>query len=472
MVFSSITFLFFFLPALLFFYYIVPQRALKLRNFILLLFSITFYAWGGVRYLGLLAVSVLINYLGGLFCGLLEGRRAKAALIIAMALNLGLLAVFKYANFATGVIASLGFDIKVTNIVLPIGISFFTFQGASYVIDVYRKDAGVQKNPLNVALYVALFPQLVAGPIVRYTTVENEIMTRKHSLTEFSDGLTRFIFGLGKKMIIANAMGEVADGIFSLGTGEALSVSLAWVGALAYTMQIYFDFSAYSDMAIGLGHMFAFRFEENFNYPYIATSITDFWRRWHISLSTWFRDYVYIPLGGNRCSVPRHIFNLMVVWSLTGLWHGANWTFIVWGIYFGVLLIAEKYVFGKVLPHIPVFIRYILTMVLVIVSWVLFRSDSLSASLSYLSVMFGRGTLTCERTVYYLRQYLPEFIAAVIFALPTAKAVRGFFEKREKNIPLCTAGLIVEKAAAAAVFALSYVKLVSGSFNPFIYFQF
>ena len=232
----------------------------------------------------------------------------------------------------------------------------------------YRRDARVQKNPLNVALYVALFPQLVAGPIVRYTTVENELTSRSHTLKSFSDGVVRFMLGFGKKMIIANAMGEIADGIFGMDTATSLTTPLAWVGAVAYTLQIYFDFSAYSDMAIGLGRMFGFHFNENFNYPYIASSVTDFWRRWHISLSSWFRDYVYIPLGGNRCSKGRHIFNLMVVWSLTGLWHGANWTFIVWGMYFGVLLITEKYLLAKVLPKIPVVIRHIATLLIVIIS--------------------------------------------------------------------------------------------------------
>lgn len=373
MLFSSTVFLLGFLPCLFICYFIIPQgkngKFLWWKNIVLLLFSLVFYAWGGVAYLGILLTSIAVNYVGGLLVTIPKSRKLqKLILFLAMAANLGLLGWYKYANFAASVMISLGLSVEIPNVVLPIGISFFTFQGASYVIDVYRRDARVQKNPLNVALYVALFPQLVAGPIVRYTTVENELTSRSHTLKSFSDGVVRFMLGFGKKMIIANAMGEIADGIFGMDTATSLTTPLAWVGAVAYTLQIYFDFSAYSDMAIGLGRMFGFHFNENFNYPYIASSVTDFWRRWHISLSSWFRDYVYIPLGGNRCSKGRHIFNLMVVWSLTGLWHGANWTFIVWGMYFGVLLITEKYLLAKVLPKIPVVIRHIATLLIVIIS--------------------------------------------------------------------------------------------------------
>lgn len=369
---------------------------------------------------------------------------------------------------------SLGLNVKIPGIVLPIGISFFTFQGASYVIDVYRGDAKVQSNPLNVALYVSLFPQLVAGPIVRYTTVENEITCRRHTLKSFGDGVTRFMLGFGKKMILANAMGEIADQIFSLDKGSELTTALAWVGAIAYTFQIYFDFSAYSDMAIGLGHMFGFNFEENFNYPYTASSVTDFWRRWHISLSTWFRDYVYIPLGGNRCSKGRHIFNLMVVWSLTGLWHGANWTFIIWGVYFGVLLIAEKYLLAKILPKIPSALRHIITLLIVIFSWVLFRSDTIADALSYLGVMFGNSAPSgfSKYAFYYLRQYWPEFVISIIAVFPVKNLCQNFLEKRRNKTKLYAAGIIASKAFAVIVFALGYLKLVLGSFNPFIYFQF
>ena len=477
MLFSSTVFLIAFLPALFFCYFVVPQgrdgRFLWWKNLVLLIFSIVFYAWGGVSYLGLLLVSITVNYLGGLFVTLPKSKTAqKLILAAAMVANLGLLGYFKYAGFAASAVASLGVPITVPQITLPIGISFFTFQGASYVIDVYRRDAAVQKNPLNVALYVALFPQLVAGPIVRYTTVENEIGNRRTTLRTFADGVTCFMLGFGKKMILANAMGEVADQVFRFAPAE-LNTALAWVGAIAYTFQIYFDFSAYSDMAIGLGHMFGFNFEENFNYPYIASSVTDFWRRWHISLSTWFRDYVYIPLGGNRCSKARHIFNLMVVWTLTGLWHGANWTFIVWGVYFGVLLIAEKYLFAKVLPKVPAFIRHLVTMLIVIISWVLFRSDTISGALSYIAVMFGRpGTLDARYAVYYLRQYLPEFVLCVIAIFPVKRVAEAWLDKRSGQTAWFIIRQLAPKAFAVAVFVLGYFKLVSGSFNPFIYFQF
>jgi len=479
MLFSSTVFLFGFLPCLFFCYFIIPQgkngKGLKWKNLILLLFSIGFYAWGGVSYLGILLASIAVNYLGGLFVTKPKSRKfQKLILFSAMAVNIGLLGWFKYANFTASLLISLGLPIEIPNVVLPIGISFFTFQGASYVIDVYRHGAAVQKNPLNVALYVALFPQLVAGPIVRYTTVENEITCRSHTVKAFADGVTRFMLGFGKKMIIANAMGEIADQIFAIDIENALTTPLAWVGAVAYTLQIYFDFSAYSDMAIGLGHMFGFNFLENFNYPYIADSVTDFWRRWHISLSTWFRDYVYIPLGGNRCSKARHIFNLMVVWSLTGLWHGANWTFIVWGMYFGVLLILEKYVLHKVLPKIPSVIRHIVTLLIVIISWVLFRSDTITDAISYLGVMFGNSAESdySRYAFYYIRQYYPEWILGIVAVFPVKKLCEKYIDRHSENTAVYIFGQFAPKLLAVIVFVLGYFKLVSGSFNPFIYFQF
>lgn len=479
MLFSSTVFLLGFLPCLFICYFIIPQgkngKFLWWKNIVLLLFSLVFYAWGGVAYLGILLTSIAVNYIGGLLVTIPKSRKLqKLILFLAMAANLGLLGWYKYANFAASVMISLGLSVEIPNVVLPIGISFFTFQGASYVIDVYRRDARVQKNPLNVALYVALFPQLVAGPIVRYTTVENELTGRSHTLKSFSDGVVRFMLGFGKKMIIANAMGEIADGIFGMDTAASLTTPLAWVGAVAYTLQIYFDFSAYSDMAIGLGRMFGFHFNENFNYPYIASSVTDFWRRWHISLSSWFRDYVYIPLGGNRCSKGRHIFNLMVVWSLTGLWHGANWTFIVWGMYFGVLLITEKYLLAKVLPKIPVVIRHIATLLIVIISWVLFRSASITDALSYLGVMFGNssGSGWSRYAFYYIRQYYPEWILGIIGVFPVKRLCESFIEKHKENTAVFIFGQFAPKIFAVIVFVLGYFKLVSGSFNPFIYFQF
>lgn len=473
MLFTSTTFVLFFLPLLLLCYFVVPQKFVGMRNFVLLTFSICFYGWGGIRYLGLLAISIVVNYIGGILLGTLTSKSVKrTVLVLNLAANLGLLGVFKYAGFAASTLVSLGVPISVPNIALPIGISFFTFQGLSYVVDVYRADAAVQKNPLNVALYISLFPQLVAGPIVRYTDVEREISKRSHTLENFSAGVVRFMLGFGKKMILANPMGEVADKIFGQSGTELLTTPVAWIGAVAYAFQIYFDFSAYSDMAIGLGKMFGFKFNENFNYPYISSSITEFWRRWHISLSTWFRDYVYIPLGGNRCSVPKHIFNLCVVWFLTGMWHGAAWTFILWGIYYGLLLILEKYVFSGLMKHIPRPISHVLTLVLVIIGWVFFRSNTITEATDYLAVMFGAGTFALDQAVYFLRQYAFEFILCLIGIFPVKRVLENFFNSRSENTAVFTVYQILPKVFAVAVFVFAYMKLISGSFNPFIYFQF
>ena len=473
MLFSSTVFLVFFLPLLLVCYFCVPRRWIDARNMVLLVFSIVFYAWGGVRYLLLLIASMAANYLAGRimgWCRTPAGR--KATLFFALAVNLGLLGYYKYTGFAVSCLQTLGLQIPSVQIVLPIGISFFTFQGLSYVIDVYRGDAQVQRDPLKIALYISLFPQLVAGPIVRYTTVEQELMSRNHSLECFSQGLVRFLFGLAKKMLLANPMGSMADQVFGLPAGQ-LGTLLAWTGAITYTLQIYFDFSAYSDMAIGLGKMFGFTFLENFNYPYISASVTEFWRRWHISLSTWFRDYVYIPLGGNRCSRARQILNLLITWSLTGMWHGADWTFLAWGLYFGVLLILEKYVIKDLLDKLPRLLRHGYTMILVICGWVLFRADSMAHAGSFLSVMFTRFTAEgADRVVYYLLQYRVEFFFALVAIFPVKGAAEKFLLKRQDR-PVW--GAVLDwgpKLLALGGFALSYMRLVSDSFNPFIYFQF
>ena len=471
MLFTSITFISFFLPAFFALYYLIPKNLVRARNAVLLLFSVVFYAWGGVGYLALLAASVAVNYLTGIALGA-AGERAglrRAILAASVILNLALLGVFKYANFVTSSLAAAGFAVKVTSIALPIGVSFYTFQGMSYVFDVYRGNAAVAKNPLVVALYISLFPQLVAGPIVRYADVERELTFRTYSASEFASGAVRFMLGFAKKLVLANSVGEIADAAFSRVGTELMSTPLAWLGAIAFTFQIYFDFSAYSDMAIGLGRMIGFHFNENFDYPYIAASVTEFWRRWHISLSTWFRDYVYIPLGGNRRGVPRQIFNLFVVWTLTGLWHGANWTFILWGLYYGVLLIFEKFVIGKRLEKIPKAIRHVVTLFLVVVGWVLFRADSIADALSYLGAMFGSAAGDLREFVYLCRQYAIELALSAAAALP----VKVWIEKR-----LGRKGSVPPKAQIAAalfafaVFAFAYMKLVSGSFAPFIYFQF
>ena len=447
---------------------VVSHRLRRVRNLILLAFSLAFYGCAGLRFLPLMLVSIAINYLGGLLCG--SGKKAVRRIGVwgAAALGLALLGYFKYAGFFVRSVNALGASLPVPNITLPIGISFFTFQGLSYVVDVYRGDAAVQKNPLKVALYISLFPQLVAGPIVRYTTVAGEIDDRRESVSEFSVGAQRFCFGLGKKMLLANGIAAVADAAFG---ANAPSAAFAWLGALAYTLQIYFDFSAYSDMAIGLGRMFGFHFLENFNYPYIADSVTDFWRRWHISLSTWFRDYVYIPLGGNRCAPARHVFNLFAVWFLTGLWHGASWNFVCWGLWYFLLLLGEKYVWGRALSRCPAAIQHIGAMLAVVLGWVLFRADGLSAAMDYLRAMFGANGAFSRQAVYYILEYWPEWLLGLIAIFPVAGAVQK--KLAAKSGKLAAAALeLGPKLLALALLALSYVSLVSGSFNPFIYFRF
>lgn len=472
MVFSSLEFLLGFLPCLLVIYFIIPAKVRWLRNLVLLAFSLFFYQWGAHQLVLLMVASILVNYLGGLMAGRRDHPAlAKFGVWFAAVLGLGLLGWFKYAGFLAQTICDLGFAIPVPHITLPIGISFFTFQGLSYVIDVYRGDAPIQKNPLDVALYVALFPQLVAGPIVRYTTVMEDINHRRETLDEFAAGVTRFCFGLAKKMVIANAMGQIADGVFNQNAAN-LDPGLAWVGALAYTFQIYFDFSAYSDMAIGLGRMFGFHFLENFNYPYISKSVTEFWRRWHISLSTWFRDYVYIPLGGNRCVKWKHVRNITVVWLLTGLWHGAAWTFILWGVWFCLLLLGEKFLWGGVLNKTPALVRHGYTMLAVVISWVLFRSVDLPQAWAYLGAMFGQTTGLAQdgQATYYLLEYWPEWLLAIVASLP----VKGWLQEKLKQGGNLGQTILIwaPKGLALGLLGLSYLKLVTSSFNPFIYFQF
>lgn len=469
MVFSSVSFLIFFLPCLLVIYFLVPKRFRYLKNLILLAFSLAFYTCGGPKFLLLMLLSILINYIGGCLAAPNHSAKTrKFGMTFSVVLGLALLGWFKYAGFFGEILHALLPIIPVPQVTLPIGISFFTFQGLSYVIDVYRDDAPVQKDILKLALYISFFPQLVAGPIVRYTTVAEEIERRDESVSEFSAGAVRFLFGLGKKMLLANAVANVADAAFA---ASAPSASFAWLGALAYTFQIYFDFSAYSDMAIGLGKMFGFHFLENFNYPYISQSITEFWRRWHISLSTWFRDYVYIPLGGNRCSKMRNILNLLIVWFLTGLWHGASWNFIVWGLWFFVLLVGEKFLWGKALQRLPFLLRYIYAMLLVILSWVIFRANTLHAAISYIAAMFGGNAWYDAHSVYYIVQYWPEWIGCFLAALPIKQWLQTALEKRD-TVTSRAVLLVAPKVIALALLVLSYCKLITGSFNPFIYFRF
>ena len=473
MVFSSMVFLFAFLPALLVCYFALPKKARGLRNGVLLIFSLAFYSWGGPKLLGLMAASIAMNYCGGLLTAP-EKRGRKAYMVLTVALNLALLGYFKYAGFFMENLALLGLPVSVPQIVLPIGISFFTFQGMSYVLDVYCGNAGPEKNPLRVALYISLFPQLVAGPIVRYTTIADEIVRRNETLDEAAAGAVRFCFGLAKKMLLANALGQVADAAFAAGT--LLTTSMAWLGAVAYTLQLYFDFSGYSDMAIGLGWMFGFHFLENFNYPYISRSATEFWRRWHISLSTWFRDYVYIPLGGNRCGTKRQIRNIAVVWLLTGLWHGAAWNFVLWGMYYGLLLLGEKFLWGKRLEQLPAALRHLYALLIITVGWVLFRAESLTQVISYVAAMFGAapGGMTSGQTIYYLLEFRWELLLAIPAALPIKNWLnRALTRQQAHGSRLADATLVLApKLMALGLFALSVVTLMSSSFNPFIYFRF
>ena len=471
MVFSSISFLFVFLPLLLAVYFLLPARLREGRNLVLLLFSLFFYGYGGPRFLLLMLLSIAVNYAGGLLAAP-DRRRRRLWTGLVTAVNLGLLGWFKYAGFLGANLNRIWTGLPVPEVALPIGISFFTFQGLSYVLDVYRGEAVAERNPLRVALYISLFPQLVAGPIVRYTTVADEIRNRRETLDAFTDGAVRFLFGLGKKMLLANQLGLLADQVYAT-RPEFLTTALAWLGAAAYTGQVYFDFSGYSDMAIGLGRMFGFHFLENFNYPYLSQSVTEFWRRWHISLSTWFRDYLYIPLGGNRCAHWKHIRNILVVWALTGLWHGAAWNFLCWGLYFGLLLLGEKYGWGRILERAPAALRHLYAMVLIVVSWVLFRAETLDYAVRFLQAMagFAQGGLTDGRTTYYLLEFRWELLLAIPAAMPVKSWLQNWLESKSGA---AAQALLAwgPKLIALGTFGLSFLRLVSSSFNPFIYFRF
>ncbi len=469
MVFSSMNFLFLFLPALLVAYFIVPKKCRGMRNMVLLIFSLLFYAYGEPEFVVVMVISILLNYVFGL--GVEKGGRKGFLVFLAVLCNIGLLVYFKYTMFLIeNINGAFGLSLTVKKIVMPIGISFFTFQGMSYVLDIYMGNAKAQKNPLNVMLYISLFPQLIAGPIVRYETVAGEITKRNENFEEFADGIVRFIIGLGKKIVIANQMGYVADKIFLQPLGE-MTAPLAWIGAVAYTFQIYYDFSGYSDMAIGLGKIFGFHFLENFNYPYISRSVTEFWRRWHISLSTWFRDYIYIPMGGNRVSLAKQIRNIFVVWLLTGIWHGAAWNFMFWGIYFGVLLILEKYVYGRYLQRLWSPIQHIYAMTLVVLSWVLFRAPTLGFALDYIKIMFTDFVLD-GKSIFYLHDYWVFFAIAFIGAMPFKVWLENTVKKLKSERVSLFLLYPAKSVFALCVFAVSFLYLLSSSFNPFIYFRF
>ncbi|MBR5365395.1 MAG: MBOAT family protein [Clostridia bacterium] len=479
MLFSSLIFVCAFFPLFFALYYLLPKRSL--RNALLLVFSLFFYAWGRVVYLPLILAASLIGWGGGVAIGAFRERKkpgsARASLIVSLVLLLGLLGVFKYAGFfVENLNAIAGLELPVPEIVLPIGISFYTFQILSYVVDVYRGDVKAQKNPGLVMVYLCAFPQLIAGPVVRYKTVEEELTGREVTRDDVYAGLRRFVTGLGKKVLIANVAAAAADGIFGY-EPSSCGAAAAWIGALAYTIQIYFDFSGYSDMAIGMGRMMGFHYLENFNDPYTATSVTDFWRRWHISMSSFFRDYVYIPLGGNRVSKPRWVFNIAVVWMLTGLWHGAAWTFVLWGVYYGLLLILEKFLWGKPLERIPVLNR-LYTLLLVVIGWVLFRAETLTDAFGMLRAMFGgygMGTGTVTWTMILERSSVNGiFILAMLAGIILSTGIGKKLAKRAEALPpkRRTATECAACVLSLVVFVLSVVSLAAGSYNPFIYFQF
>ncbi|MBI1320394.1 MAG: MBOAT family protein [Candidatus Hydrogenedens sp.] len=478
MVFSSPTFLFAFLPLCLAVYLVLP-RALK--NSWLLVLSLIFYAWGEQQWVALMLLSIAGNYVFGMLVDRFRGnpRRAGAVIAATVVFNLGLLAWFKYANFLTDNLNSAlglaGLDpVVIEPVHLPIGISFFTFQAMSYVIDVYRGDGTVERNPLNLGLYIALFPQLIAGPIVRFQDIYEQLRERAVTLDGFAYGIQRFVIGLAKKVLIANVMALPADEIFNLPSSE-LTPALAWLGVVCYTFQIYFDFSGYSDMAIGLGHLFGFRFLENFRYPYVARSITDFWRRWHISLSTWFRDYLYIPLGGNRVSKRRNYLNLWLVFFLCGLWHGASWAFVVWGMYHGALLVLERVFLAGLLDRAGRPVQHAYTMLAFMIGWVFFRAETLPEAFAMLSAMagFAAGDGTLHYTALYLNTEVAlTLVIATIGATPVVPALQAAWSKRATSPGYEHLNGVAAIAVLGVVFIYTAVHLSASTYNPFIYFRF
>ena len=467
MVFSSSVFIFMFLPLSLVSYYISGK---KIKNYILLLASLFFYAWGGMNYLKVLIISILINYIFGLLVDKTIDKKHLRMffLILGIILNLALLFYYKYYDFFLENINTIfNMNLELKKIVLPIGISFFTFQGMSYIIDIYRNDGKVNKNIFSVALYISLFPQLVAGPIIKHKAVDEQIRNRKESIDYFSYGINRFVIGLGKKIIISDMLGAISDNIFLLANSSGIDMITAWIGAICYTLQIYFDFSGYSDMAIGLGHLFGFKFPENFNYPYISRSITEFWRRWHISLSTWFKEYLYIPLGGNRRG--NVYFNLVVVFLVTGLWHGASWNFVIWGLWHGLFMIIERLIRDKAwYKKIPLIIKIFITLFIVIIGWVLFKATTLKEGLRYLSIMFGLvnfSNITFEFTYFISRKFILLIIIGIIASTPIPKNIFNRY-KGVKAFELIKTILII------LLFIVSIIFMVNSTYSPFIYFQF
>lgn len=464
MVFSSLVFMFAYLPITLLAYYLVPRQG---RNIFLFIVNLIFYGWGEPKLVLLMVFNIFFNYIGGWLVDKYraDAKKKKLFLILTCVLDIGILAVFKYTGMITETLNMLPFlNIPELQISLPIGISFYTFQTMSYVIDVYRDDAPVSKNFINFGTYVALFPQLIAGPIVRYRDVAEQLVNRRETLEMFTRGVKLFMVGLAKKVIIANTMGTLTTNIFA--TTDENGVVGTWVGMIAYTFQIYFDFSGYSDMACGLGNMMGFEFLKNFNYPYIAKSITDFWRRWHISLSTWFKEYVYIPLGGNRKGVKRQILNLLIVWVLTGLWHGAAYNFVLWGLYYGFLLILEKFVLKKFLDRLPSFVQHIYTLFIIIIGWGLFYFTDVGQLGEFMVDLFNFGNGICgDQAFNLIMSNLPMLIIATVASTPLATMLYTRFEHRRFM-------WIPETLYCIGVLAVSTASLVNQSYNPFLYFRF
>ena len=466
MLFSSIPFLYYFLPVVLILYFIAPK---KLKNSVLLLTSLVFYGWGEPKYVVLMIASILIGYVSGLLIEAFSQKKiSKLFLWLSVGINIGFLAYFKYADFfIENFNAATGLSIPLLRIALPIGISFYTFQILSYTVDVYRKDVPAQKNLINLAAYVTMFPQLIAGPIVRYFHIAKELENRNINVENFAKGMRRFILGLGKKILIANTLGELCD-IFK--QSDDKSVLFYWLYAVAFMLHVYFDFSGYSDMAIGLGRIFGFNFWENFNYPFISKSATEFWRRWHMSLGTWFRDYVYIPMGGNRVSKPKWFFNIFVVWFLTGFWHGAAWTFIVWGLYFAIFLILEKLLYLKYLEKSKVLSRLYL-LVVVGISFVIFNATDIKEAISYIGGMFGAGGVPLVSTefFYYLKSFGITLGIGLIGCTPIVKKTVEKIKEKALGGKIIA---VIEPIALIALLIVMTAYLVDGSFNPFLYFRF
>lgn len=484
MLFNSCTFLFFFLPVCIIVYYII--KPIKWKNYWLLLMSLLFYAWGGIRFFSIICISILINYAGGYWVDYFTAngkeKLRKLTFLLVIVTNIGLLGYWKYFTFfLTTINSMLHTPFPVPEIILPIGISFYTFQGMSYVIDVYQRKVPVQKNIGNISLYIALFPQLIAGPIVRYTDISKQIEERTHTTTLFTEGIRRFTIGLAKKAILANSLAINADAVFALSSSVQNTTAVSWIGAISYSLQIYFDFSGYSDMAIGLGEMFGFHIPENFNYPYISSSVADFWRRWHISLGMWLRNYIYIPLGGSRKGKKHKILNTLIVFAVSGLWHGANWTFILWGIYYGILIslslllqpftnkLSTKIAFCK--TFLFRIIKIAVTDLIAVVGWVLFKSDTVSNAVLYLKTMFG--FIHSPQPGYTWEWYLTKYnicilCIALVAMLPIGNQIIMLLKKKVSEDMYC----IISTAGTSILLLISLMYVITSTYNPFIYFQF